>query len=145
LAGGGVPGSSTLTAILETKDARIQTLERQIQLLEMELQRIKDCGGRLREQLLRAVAVPSGGANPRQQPRPSSTSPLFAGTGVTNPFAEHLRQQQCPQHYQRRNLKPIELGHPGLLALHPLGKHDFNFKRQVSFFIGDELIDKNDG
>ncbi|KAK0077378.1 hypothetical protein PV325_004023, partial [Microctonus aethiopoides] len=57
----GIPGSTTLTAILETKDARIQTLEKEVSLLEAELQRIRECGGRLREQLLKATAVPSGG------------------------------------------------------------------------------------
>lgn len=66
---GGVPGSTTLTAILETKDARIQTLEKEVALLEAELQRIKECGGRLREQLLKATAVPSssGGGSAQQQ------------------------------------------------------------------------------
>lgn len=68
----GVPGSTTLTAILETKDARIQTLEQEVALLEAELQRIKESSGRLREQLLgvardcdgviSTVANPAGGA-----------------------------------------------------------------------------------
>ncbi|KAK2576824.1 hypothetical protein KPH14_005458 [Odynerus spinipes] len=63
---GGVPGSTTLTAIMETKDARIQNLEKEVSLLEAELQRIKECGGRLREQLLKATAVPSGGGTQQQ-------------------------------------------------------------------------------
>lgn len=36
--------NSTLTAILETKDARIATLEREVKLLEQELDRHRDLG-----------------------------------------------------------------------------------------------------
>ena len=38
------PPNSTLTAILETKDARIATLEKEVALLEQELDRIRECG-----------------------------------------------------------------------------------------------------
>lgn len=38
------PPNSTLTAILETKDARITTLEKEVALLEQELDRIRECG-----------------------------------------------------------------------------------------------------
>lgn len=45
---GGVQTNSTLTAILETKDARIATLEKEVKLLEHELdrQRERDFGTR---------------------------------------------------------------------------------------------------
>ncbi|KAG7200290.1 hypothetical protein KM043_017756 [Ampulex compressa] len=230
---GGVPGSTTLTAILETKDARIQTLEKEVALLEAELQRIKECGGRLREQLLKATAVPSGGSSqhaaagiePRQglvtalggQQQPGTlalargpsvmtslvpyghasstalTSSLLGGstggttagglggggssclagissgatTGVVNPYTDRytdhhphqlhhhqhhhhhhlqhqlqLQQQQQMQHH----LKQIEPAAAGALALHAhtFNKHDMNFKRQVSFFINNVRIEKND-
>lgn len=42
----GGPTNSTLTAILETKDARIATLEKEVNLLEQELDRLRECGGR---------------------------------------------------------------------------------------------------
>lgn len=210
---GGVPGSTTLTAILETKDARIQTLEKEVLLLECELQRIKECGGRLREQLLRATAVPSGTSG---GPTTSSAGILFGGpstaftrgpslvtslvpyghsstsltnaaalqsssylsgttTGVANPYHDryndpqhqqavqqlhqhhhlhhyHQQQQQQQQHYhqqqqaQLRHLKQIEPAAAGALALHAhtFNKHDMNFKRQVSFFINNVRIEKND-
>ncbi|XP_076659539.1 uncharacterized protein LOC143362915 [Halictus rubicundus] len=268
---GGVPGSTTLTAIMETKDARIQTLEGQVTLLETELQRIKECGGRLREQLLKATAVPSsGGGGLQQQSQQSSvllqqqqqqqqqqaqinnnlaaggiesqarqglvtamgggcsqqpgtlalargpsvmtslvpyghtsstalTSSLLAGstggtmtgvgggggssclagissgatTGVVNPYtdryADHLHQlhhhyhplhhhqphlhhqqqhQLQLQHQQQmqQHLKQIEPAAQGALALHAhnFNKHDMNFKRQVSFFINNVRIEKND-
>lgn len=202
---GGVPGSTTLTAILETKDARIQTLEKEVLLLECELQRIKECGGRLREQLLRATAVPSGTSGPTT----SSAGILFGGpstaitrgqivtslvpygqtnslpnsyltssvgppssclsgttTGIVNPYHDryndphhqqaiqqlhqhhhnihHHHQQQ--QHAHLRHLKQIEPAAAGALALHAhtFNKHDLNFKRQVSFFINNVRIEKND-
>lgn len=253
---GGVPGSTTLTAIMETKDARIQTLEKEVGLLEAELQRIKECGGRLREQLLKATAVPSvGGVSVQQQQqqqqqaqqlgieshlRPTLTqstglggqqqpgtlalargpsmmtslvpygghtssaaltSSLLAGstgattggglggvvgggssclagissgatTGVVNPYADryatdhhhphqlhhhqhhhhhHLHQQhqlqlQQQQQQMQQHLKQIEPAAAGALALHAhtFNKHDLNFKRQVSFFINNVRIEKND-
>lgn len=258
---GGVPGSTTLTAILETKDARIQTLEKEVALLEAELQRIKECGGRLREQLLKATAVPSssGGGSAQQQQQaitqqqqqqqqnkvavggiesgmrqglvtavggpqqpgtltlargPSVmtslvpyghtstsalTSSLLAGstggttsgggggggssclggissgatTGVVNPYTDryadhhlhqlhhhhpphhhhhqphpHQQQQLQLQHQQQmqQHLKQIEPAAQGALALHAhtFNKHDMNFKRQVSFFINNVRIEKND-
>ncbi|XP_070518308.1 PE-PGRS family protein PE_PGRS3-like [Cardiocondyla obscurior] len=240
---GGVPGSTTLTAIMETKDARITTLEKEVALLEAELQRIKECGGRLREQLLKAISVPSSsdtehqrqqlsggttqstGLGGQQQPGtlalargPSMmtslvpygghassaalTSSLLAGstggtttgsggmlgvgggssclagissgttTGVVNPYTDryatdyhphqlhhhqhhhhHLHQQhqlqlqQQQQHQQmQQHLKQIEPAAAGALALHAhtFNKHDLNFKRQVSFFINNVRIEKND-
>lgn len=242
---GGVPGSTTLTAIMETKDARIQTLERQVGLLEAEMQRIKECGGRLREQLLKAIAVPSVQQHPQQQQlgtephlrqayTPSTglggqqqpgtlalargpsmmtslvpygghtssaalTSSLLAGstgattsgglggvlgggssclagissgatTGVVNPYTDryatdhhphqlhhhqhhhhhHMHQQhqlQLQQQQQmQQHLKHIEPAAAGALALHAhtFNKHDLNFKRQVSFFINNVRIEKND-
>lgn len=42
----GGPTNSTLTAILETKDARIATLEKEVKLLEQELDRLRDMGVR---------------------------------------------------------------------------------------------------
>lgn len=267
---GGVPGSTTLTAILETKDARIQTLEKEVALLEAELQRIKECGGRLREQLLKATAVPSssGGGSAQQQTitqqqtqqqqqqqqqnkvavggiesqmrqglvtavggpqQPGTltlargpsvmtslvpyghtstsalTSSLLAGstggttsgggggggssclggissgatTGVVNPYTDryadhhlhqlhhhphhhhhqppHLHQHQQQQQQQQQlqlqhqqqmqqHLKQIEPAAQGALALHAhtFNKHDMNFKRQVSFFINNVRIEKND-
>lgn len=233
---GGVPGSTTLTAILETKDARIQTLEKEIGLLEAELQRIRECGGKLREQLLRATAVPSGiNSNHNNQanhhsginlqgsnivnssttcPSPFSNmnafnqstlvkgsqynqmslvpstnqstfnNSLLAGstglssclagisagvtTGVSNPYTEryaadnkisshinnshqhqhHHQHQHQHQHHQHVN-KQIEssaAAAAGALALHAhtFNKHDMNFKRQVSFFINNVRIEKND-
>ncbi|XP_043474487.1 ELKS/Rab6-interacting/CAST family member 1-like isoform X2 [Leptopilina heterotoma] len=196
---GGVPGSTTLTAILETKDARIQTLEKEVLLLECELQRIKECGGRLREQLLRATAVPSGTTGPTT----SSAGILFGGpstaftrgpsvvtslvpyghstslintaglqssylsgttTGVANPYHDryndpqhqqavqqlhhlhHYHQQQQQQQAHLRHLKQMEPAAAGALALHAhtFNKHDMNFKRQVSFFINNVRIEKND-
>lgn len=250
---GGVPGSTTLTAIMETKDARITTLEREVALLEAELQRIKECGGRLREQLLKATTVSSGGGSGigvggvgsvqqqqqqqqfgyaqstglggQQQPGtlalargPSMmtsvpygghatsatlTSSLLAGstggitaggggglgvgvaggssclagissgatTGVVNPYTDryatehhphqlhhhqhhhhhhHLQQQhqlQLQQQQQmQQHLKQLEPAAAGGLALHAhtFNKHDLNFKRQVSFFINNVRIEKND-
>ena len=200
---GGVPGSTTLTAILETKDARIQTLEKEVMLLEAELQRIKECGGRLREQLLRATAVPSGTSGPSTAagilfggpssafargssgvtslvPYSQSTSltnsfltgstgaPSLSGntTGVANPYhdryTDHQHQQAIQQLHQQhhlhhshqyqqqqahlRHLKQIEPAAAGALALHAhtFNKHDMNFKRQVSFFINNVRIEKND-
>lgn len=38
----GGPTNSTLTAILETKDARITTLEKEVKLLEQELDRMRE-------------------------------------------------------------------------------------------------------
>ncbi|EGI58230.1 hypothetical protein G5I_13663 [Acromyrmex echinatior] len=76
---GGVPGSTTLTAIMETKDARITTLEKEVALLEAELQRIKECGGRLREQLLKAIAVPNSGGTIQQQQQLGITQPTGLG------------------------------------------------------------------
>jgi len=250
---GGVPGSTTLTAIMETKDARITTLEKEVALLEAELQRIKESGGRLRGQLLKATAVSSGGdgggigvgsvqqqrqlgyaqstgLGGQQQPGtlalargPSMmtslvpygghstsaalTSSLLAGstggittggggglggglglgvaggssclagissgatTGVVNPYADryatehhphqlhhhqhhhhhhHLQQQhqlQLQQQQQmQQHLKQLEPAAAGALALHAhtFNKHDLNFKRQVSFFINNVRIEKND-
>jgi len=239
---GGVPGSTTLTAILETKDARITTLEKEVALLEAELQRIKECGGRLREQLLKATAVPNSGGTIQQQQQqqlgitqptglggqqqpgtlalargPSMmtslvpygghassaalTSSLLAGstggtttgsggglgigggssclagissgttTGVVNPYTDryttdhhphqlhhhqhhhhhHLLQQhqlqlQQQQQQMQQHLKHIEPAAAGALALHAhtFNKHDMNFKRQVSFFINNVRIEKND-
>lgn len=242
---GGVPGSTTLTAIMETKDARISTLEKEVVLLEAELQRIKECGGRLREQLLRATAVPSSSSSVQQQQQqqqstglggqqqpgtlalirgPSMmtslvpyggqassaalTSSLLAGstggitgsggglgiggvgigggssclagissgatTGVVNPYTDryatdqhhpqqlhhhqhhhhhHLHQQQQhqlqlqqQQQQMQQHLKQIEPAAAGALALHAhtFNKHDLNFKRQVSFFINNVRIEKND-
>lgn len=238
---GGVPGSTTLTAIMETKDARITTLEKEVILLEAELQRIKECGGRLREQLLKATAVPSSGVQQQQQPTglggqqqpgtlalvrgPSMmtslvpyggqassaplTSSLLAGstggttgsggglgmgggvgvgggssclagissgttTGVVNPYTDryatdhhhphqlhhhqhhhhhHLHQQQQhqlqlqqQQQQMQQHLKQLEPAAAGALALHAhtFNKHDLNFKRQVSFFINNVRIEKND-
>lgn len=225
---GGVPGSTTLTAIMETKDARITTLEKEVALLETELQRIKECGGRLREQLLQATAVSSSnniqqqqhlgidmqsiGLGGQQQPGtlaltkgPSMmtslvpynghasstalTSSLLAGstggittgtgggfscltgissgitTGVVNPYTDrygnidhhHLYhpQHHLHQHHQlqlhqqqqmQQHLKQIEPAAAGALALHAhtFNKHDLNFKRQVSFFINNVRIEKND-
>lgn len=235
---GGVPGSTTLTAIMETKDARISTLEKEVALLEAEMQRIKECGGRLREQLLKATAVPSSGVQQQQQQptglggqqQPGTlalvrgpsmmtslvpyggqasaalTSSLLAGstggttgsggglgiggigvgggssclagissgatTGVVNPYTDryatdhphqlhhhqhhhhhHLHQQQQhqlqlqQQHQQmQQHLKQIEPAAAGALALHAhtFNKHDLNFKRQVSFFINNVRIEKND-
>ena len=204
---GGVPGSTTLTAILETKDARIQTLEKEVMLLESELQRIKECGGKLREQLLRATAVPSGTSGPSTAAGilfggqsialargpsvvtslvpysqsssltnsfltgstgpPSSSYLTGTTTGVTNPYTdrytEHQHQQAIQQlhqqhqfhhphqyHHQQqahlRHLKQIEPAAAGALALHAhaFNKHDMNFKRQVSFFINNVRIEKND-
>nr|XP_031848750.1 mastermind-like domain-containing protein 1 [Nomia melanderi] len=257
---------------METKDARIQTLEKQVTLLEAELQRIKECGGRLREQLLKATAVPSSGGglqHQQQQSQQSSsvqqqqqqaqtnnnnnlaaggiesqmrqglvtamgggysqqpgtlalargpsvmtslvpyghtsstalTSSLLAGstggtmsgvgggggssclagissgatTGVVNPYTDryadhhlhqlhhhhhhfphhhqphlhHQQQQQLQlQHQQQmqQHLKQIEPAAQGALALHAhnFNKHDMNFKRQVSFFINNVRIEKND-
>lgn len=236
---GGVPGSTTLTAIMETKDARITTLEKEVALLEAELQRIKECGGRLREQLLKAIAVPSSGGTLQQhqhlgitqstglggQQQPGTlalargpsmmtslvpygghassaalTSSLLAGstggtttgsggglgvgggssclagissgatTGVVNPYTDrygtdhhphqlhhhqhhhhhHLHQQhqlQLQQQQQmQQHLKHLEPAAAGALALHAhtFNKHDLNFKRQVSFFINNVRIEKND-
>ncbi|KMQ82888.1 trichohyalin isoform x1, partial [Lasius niger] len=243
---GGVPGSTTLTAIMETKDARITTLEKEVALLEAELQRIKECGGRLREQLLKATAVPSSGVQHHQQQHqqltglggqqqpgtlalirgPSMmtslvpyggqassaplTSSLLAGstggttgsggglgiggvgvgvgvgssclagissgatTGVVNPYTDryatdqhhpqqlhhhqhhhhhHLHQQQQhqlqlqqQQQQMQQHLKQLEPAAAGALALHAhtFNKHDLNFKRQVSFFINNVRIEKND-
>lgn len=238
---GGVPGSTTLTAIMETKDARIATLEKEVALLETELQRIKECGSRLREQLLQATAVSysnsiqqqqhldigtqSTGLGGQQQPGTLSlargpsmmtslvpysghalstalTSSLLAGstggatgsgrlcgsgglgvgggpsclagissgatTGVVNPYADrygtidhqlhhlqyhhhhHLHQQHQLQLHQQQqmqqHLKQIEPAAAGALALHAhtFNKHDLNFKRQVSFFINNVRIEKND-
>uniref|UniRef100_A0A6V7M9I5 Uncharacterized protein n=1 Tax=Bracon brevicornis TaxID=1563983 RepID=A0A6V7M9I5_9HYME len=240
---GGVPGSTTLTAILETKDARIQTLEKEVGLLEAELQRIRESGGRLREQLLRATAVPSGGSltpgpgmtttgiegnvtKGRSLSLPSTfggtnappssvltrgpsslvsallppgqstttaqlTNALLAGstgttggsclagissgmtTGVVNPYTDrhqpshhqhqhqhhhhhhpqtpyqqHQSQQAHQAHQQtmQQHLKQIEPAAAGALALHAhtFNKHDLNFKRQVSFFINNVRIEKND-
>lgn len=239
---GGVPGSTTLTAIMETKDARITTLEKEVVLLETELHRIKECGGRLREQLLKAIVVPAIGSSMQQQqqqlgistqstglggqqqpgtlplPRGPSmitslvpygghtssaalTSSLLAGstgatgnsgglgisgvgigsgssclagisagttTGVVNPYADryainhhphqlhhhqhhhhhHLQHQLQLQQQQQmqQHLKQIEPAATGALALHAhtFNKHDLNFKRQVSFFINNVRIEKND-
>ncbi|KAH0554251.1 hypothetical protein KQX54_008792 [Cotesia glomerata] len=226
---GGVPGSSTLTAILETKDARIQTLEKEVSLLEAELQRIRECGGKLREQLLKATAVPSGigsksttgvqhcgsgivetsarghslslpnaleslqsavltcgpstvsslvpkaqtptstltnsiAANSSTGPSASCLTGISSGlsTGVVNPYAErhhsqqhhyhHHHHQYPQQHHQQhqhqihQHLKHIEPAAAGVLALHAhtFNKHDLNFKRQVSFFINNVRIEKND-
>lgn len=238
---GGVPGSTTLTAIMETKDARITTLEKEVALLEAELQRIKECGGRLREQLLKAIAVPHSGGTIQQQQHlgmtqstglggqqqpgtlpltrgPSMmtslvpygghassaalTSSLLAGstggpttgsggglgvgggssclagissgatTGVVNPYTDryaadhhphqlhhhqhhhhhHLHQQhqlqlqQQQQQQMQQHLKHLEPAAAGALALHAhtFNKHDLNFKRQVSFFINNVRIEKND-
>lgn len=169
---GGVPGSTTLTAILETKDARIQTLETEVQLLESELQRIKDCGGRLREQLLKATILPSSCSflKPFENSKVTSLVPygvqpnaLISGitsgttTGVSNPFLEHrfgdqrntFRYQYLPAQQQQvhiRHLKQIEPVAAGGLALHAhnFNKHDINFKRQVSFLINNVRIEKND-
>lgn len=232
---GGVPGSTTLTAIMETKDARITTLEKEVVLLEAELQRIKECGGRLREQLLKAIAVPAAGDSAQQQQQlgigtqstglggqqqpgtlpltrgPSMmtslvpygghtssaalTSSLLTGstgatgsglgslgigggssclagissgatTGVVNPYADryatdhhphqlhhhqhhhhhHLQQLQQQQQQMQQHLKQIEPAAAGALALHAhtFNKHDLNFKRQVSFFINNVRIEKND-
>ncbi|XP_014228654.1 uncharacterized protein LOC106653645 [Trichogramma pretiosum] len=110
-----------LGALLETKDARIQTLERQVQMLEAELRRLKDCGGRLREQLARAVPVPSGGSAPQRRHgglgggpsmmiRPTSTSPTWPGA---------LRNQH--------QLALVHQQHAQMLA-----RHDTHFKHQVS-------------
>lgn len=149
----GVPGNSTLTAILETKDARIQTLERQVHLLESELQRIRDCGGRLREQLLHAVPSRSSDYPHQQhqhnvrylsQLRPTSTSPLFAGHGHVNPG--HDRQRQLHQnpnfrhhHYQNvplpqhmRQIEPAALHGALNPHAHAFNKYDLSFRRQVS-------------
>lgn len=257
---GGVPGSTTLTAIMETKDARIQTLEKQVGLLEAQLQRIKECSGRLREQLLKAIPTASGSAQQQQQQqhhmhqhqqqqqqqpggaesllRPSTglgggqqqpgtlalargpsvmtslvpygghtssaalTSSLLAGstgattgggmggvvgggssclagissgatTGVVNPYTDryatdhhthhqphyqqhhhqhhhhllqHQLQLQQQQQQMQQHLKQIEPAAAGALALHAhtFNKHDLNFKRQVSFFINNVRIEKND-
>jgi len=240
---GGVPGSTTLTAIMETKDARITTLEKEVALMEAELQRIKECSGRLREQLLKAIAVPNSGDTIQQQQlsitqptglggqqQPGTlpltrgpsmmtslvpygghassaplTSSLLAGstggpttgssggfgvgggsclagissgatTGVVNPYTDryatdhhphqlhhhqhhhhhHLHQQQQLQLQQQlqqqqqqqmqQHLKHIEPAAAGALALHAhtFNKHDLNFKRQVSFFINNVRIEKND-
>lgn len=235
---GGVPGSTTLTAIMETKDARIETLEHEVELLEAELQRIKETGGRLREQLLRATAVPSGGVSIQQRKhqqrqfgtdprlRPAYSHPSLSGqqqpgtfalikgpsmmtswvpysgqtssapligslltgstgvggigggssclagissgatTGVVNPYTDrysayhpshhHYRQQHQQQQYQQyhlqqqqqmqQHLRQIEPAAAGALALHAhtFNKHDLNFKRQVSFFINNVRIEKND-
>ncbi|XP_024887888.1 ELKS/Rab6-interacting/CAST family member 1-like isoform X3 [Temnothorax curvispinosus] len=240
---GGVPGSTTLTAIMETKDARITTLEKEVALLEAEMQRIKETGGRLREQLLKAIAVPSSGGTIQQQqqqqlggmaqstglggqqqpgtlplargpsmmtslvpyggyaPSAGLTSSLLAGstggtttgsggglgvgggssclagissgatTGVVNPYTDryatdphhphqmhhhqhhhhhHLHQQhqlQLQQQQQmQQHLKHLEPAAAGALALHAhtFNKHDLNFKRQVSFFINNVRIEKND-
>lgn len=43
----GGPSNSTLTAILETKDARIATLEKEVSLLEHELDRLRETGARV--------------------------------------------------------------------------------------------------
>lgn len=239
---GGVPGSTTLTAIMETKDARITTLEKEVALLEAQMQRIKECGGRLREQLLKVIAVPNSGGTTQQQQQqqlggithstglggqhqpgtlalargPSMmtslvpygghassaalTSSLLAGstggpttgsggglgvaggssclagissgttTGVVNPYTDryatdhphqlhhhqhhhhhHLHQQhqlqlQQQQQQMQQHLKQIEPAAAGALALHAhtFNKHDLNFKRQVSFFINNVRIEKND-
>lgn len=63
---GGLQGNNTLNALLETKDARIQNLEKEVLVLESELQRIKESGGKLREQLLKATVVPSGQSHQQQ-------------------------------------------------------------------------------
>lgn len=224
-----VPGSTTLTAILETKDARIQTLQKEVDLLEAELQRIRDCGGRLRDQLLKATAVPSTGIYSSSAPAAiescinrvhslslptaleslqsavltrgpvSSINPLMLttstigittttptktttstapstsqacltalssglSTGVVNPYTDrhqttsassftHQHHQHQPYLYQQQqqqtmqqHLKQIEPAAAGALALHAhnFNKHDLNFKRQVSFFINNVRIEKND-
>ncbi|XP_071647199.1 uncharacterized protein [Temnothorax longispinosus] len=228
---------------METKDARITTLEKEVALLEAEMQRIKETGGRLREQLLKAIAVPSSGGTIQQQqqqqlggmaqstglggqqqpgtlplargpsmmtslvpyggyaPSAALTSSLLAGstggtttgsggglgvgggssclagissgatTGVVNPYTDryatdphhphqmhhhqhhhhhHLHQQhqlQLQQQQQmQQHLKHLEPAAAGALALHAhtFNKHDLNFKRQVSFFINNVRIEKND-
>lgn len=136
---GGVPGSTTLTAILETKDARIQTLEKQVELLEAEHERIKDCSGRVREQLLRVISLPN------------NLNQSFMTTGVSNPFVDYrLNQHQSyaaqQQQAAMRHLKLIEPAAKGGLILHAhnFNKLDANFKRQVSFFINNVRIQKYD-
>lgn len=86
------PSNSTLTAILETKDARIVTLEKEVALLEQELDRIRETagtGGTVRETLMRG------------------TSPI--------------------------PLMDLMMDHSAATATTSLHKHDFSYKRQVSF------------
>jgi hypothetical protein len=87
------PSNSTLTAILETKDARIATLEKEVALLEQELDRIRESagmGGTVRETLMRG------------------TSPI--------PLMDMMM-----------------MDHSAATATSSLPKHDFSYKRQVSF------------
>ena len=157
-----VLGTSTLTALLETKDARIKTLERQVQMLESENQRMKDSGGRLLQQLSRSVLARSQHSRIRHlsPPRPTSTSPLMFGSRVIHQnYHPHNHQLHHPLHHQHqiqdhhqshhlhgsRHLKftePLTIGPLGGIeggALvphsHNFSTHDLNFKCQVSFVI----------
>lgn len=68
----GVASSGTLTAILETKDARIATLEKEVGLLEQELDRMRLYAGSPGHALDRSVQFAAAPAFKHQVSSPSS-------------------------------------------------------------------------
>lgn len=86
--GAGVASSGTLTAILETKDARIATLEKEVGLLEQELDRMRLYAGSPGHALDRSVQFAAAPAFKHQV----STARVPEG-----PRMPHIRPT-CPPH-----------------------------------------------
>lgn len=85
----GVTSSGTLTAILETKDARIATLEKEVGLLEQELDRMRLYAGSPGHALDRSVQFAAAPAFKHQVSKPHLDSACDFGGHLSTPLVFH--------------------------------------------------------
>lgn len=86
----GVASSGTLTAILETKDARIATLEKEVGLLEQELDRMRLYAGSPGHALDRSVQFAAAPAFKHQVSSIGQTACDFGGPLLTLLIFHHV-------------------------------------------------------
>lgn len=120
---GSVIGNSTITAIMETKDARIATLEKEVNLLEQELDRARISALSLRESLL-------------------LSSPVIAQSAGWTPGSDLInRMPPEPAPPPAPALPPPPA--PALVSAPSYTKQETNLKRQVSFLLNNVQIRKD--
>lgn len=124
-----VISNSTLTAIMETKDARIATLEKEINLLETELERARISALSLRESLLLSSPIIT------QQPL-SALTPLQL-------FSAELSSRMPPEPVPPPAPALPPLPAPALVSAPSYNRQETNLKRQVSFLLNNVQIRKD--